>query len=117
MLAIERAQILERLSTNAAHAETSARVRCRAFSVGDDDDVDLDDAFLDSEDPQTNEDVIENIQPDVTEESTNPDAKVHLPKPEERSELADVDYNPEDDIIETRKRWIYPRPHRPYIKY
>lgn len=84
---------------------------------GDDDDVDVDDAFLDSEDPQTNEDVIENIQPDVTEESTNPDAKVHLPKPEERSELADVDYNPEDDIIETRKRWINPRPHRPYIKY
>ena len=40
MLAIERAQILERLSTNAAHAETSARVRCRAFSVEDDDDVD-----------------------------------------------------------------------------
>jgi len=40
MLAIERAQILERLSTNAAHAETSARARCRAFSVEDDDDVD-----------------------------------------------------------------------------
>jgi hypothetical protein len=28
----------------------------------------------------------------------------------------EMKYNPEDDIIETRKRWINPRPFRPYIK-
>ena len=52
MLAIERAQILERLSTNATHAETSARARCRAFSVEDDDDVDgeTDNGFGDTSD-------------------------------------------------------------------
>ena len=25
------------------------------------------------------------------------------------------DYNSDDDIIPTRKRWVNPRPHRPYL--
>jgi hypothetical protein len=32
-----------------------------------------------------------------------------------RQLIADVDYSPEDDIIETRKRWINPRSLRPHL--
>jgi hypothetical protein len=36
-------------------------------------------------------------------------------KPQRRPLIVDVDYNSDDDIIETRKRWVNPRPHRPYL--
>jgi hypothetical protein len=29
--------------------------------------------------------------------------------------IAEISYNPEDDIIPTRKRWVNPRPNRPYL--
>jgi hypothetical protein len=36
-------------------------------------------------------------------------------KRQRRPLIVDVDYNSDDDIIETRKRWVNPRPHRPYL--
>ena len=37
------------------------------------------------------------------------------PTRQEQKSQSDVLYNPEDDIIPTRKRWVNPRPHRPYL--
>jgi hypothetical protein len=37
------------------------------------------------------------------------------PRVIKRDLIAHVEYNPEDDIIETRKRWNNPRPHRPHV--
>ena len=34
----------------------------------------------------------------------------------EKEMIVDVPYNPDDDIIATRKRWVNPRPHRPYLR-
>ena len=43
-------------------------------------------------------------------------SKDNFPSQESKSfVLVDVPYNPETDIIETRKRWVNPRPHRPYL--
>jgi hypothetical protein len=33
-----------------------------------------------------------------------------------RDFIVDVEYNPDDDIIETRRRWVNPRPHRPSLR-
>ena len=33
-----------------------------------------------------------------------------------REFIVNVDYNPDDDIIETRRRWVNPRPHRPSLR-
>jgi hypothetical protein len=33
-----------------------------------------------------------------------------------REFIVDAEYNPDDDIIETRRRWVNPRPHRPYLR-
>lgn len=42
---------------------------------------------------------------------------IEVPKREMTDKLksADQDYNSDDDIIPTRKRWVNPRPHRPYL--
>ncbi len=35
--------------------------------------------------------------------------------PSRRALIADIDYNPEDDIMPTRQRWVHPRPDRSYL--
>ena len=38
------------------------------------------------------------------------------PLTQEQFPVIETKYNPEDDIVETRKRWVNPRPYRPYIR-
>jgi hypothetical protein len=38
------------------------------------------------------------------------------PLTQELFPVIEMKYNPEDDIVETRKRWVNPRPYRPYVR-
>ena len=38
------------------------------------------------------------------------------PLTQEQFPVIETKYNPEDDIVETRKRWVNPRPYRPYVR-
>jgi hypothetical protein len=38
------------------------------------------------------------------------------PLTQELFHVIEMKYNPEDDIAETRKRWVNPRPYRPYVR-
>ena len=61
--------------------------------------------------PETNNDIVE-MPPSTSPEQLS-FSSANNPKPR-RVLLADVEYNPDDDIIATRTRWVNPRPHRPY---
>jgi hypothetical protein len=38
------------------------------------------------------------------------------PLAQELLPVIETKYNPDDDIVETRKRWVNPRPYRPYVR-
>ena len=95
-----------------------------------DDDLDKDDALDDGWDDDDLQDMSDDLDQIVdpvdippTENETNeailesPDVIVvgKSSSAQEPVLALEITYNPEDDIIETRKRWINPRPHRPYI--
>jgi hypothetical protein len=77
---------------------------------------DVDDNFLYSEETPTGDQVLEDSPLELSVEPTPRKPPIaDRPKPQERPLIADVDYNSDDDIIETRRRWTNPRPNRPYL--
>eukprot|EP00980_Cylindrotheca_fusiformis_P005014 scaffold1062_cov130-Cylindrotheca_fusiformis.AAC.20 len=84
------------------------------------DDDGLDDGgldLLDEEAPETN--AVPSKPMESNKTTPQRDTKEDMSLPALVDDDSDYDeefeYNPEDDIIPTRKRWVNPRPHRPYV--
>jgi hypothetical protein len=78
----------------------------------DDDALDL----LDEQSPGKNFDTSETVESSQTPAQQSAMVEISslqatFPQPVDKNFV----YNPEDDIIPTLKRWVNPRPHRPYV--
>ena len=62
--------------------------------------------------PPVSKDPTPHIQKPKPPPPPRPATKAKTPR---RNLIMDVPYNPEDDIIATRRRWVNPRSHRPYL--
>jgi hypothetical protein len=81
------------------------------------DDI-IDDSLVDEE----RKDVAPNMEKAPTPEKSVAETPAALtpPRPprqiKPREFIVNVEYNPDDDLIETRRRWVNPRPHRPFLR-
>jgi hypothetical protein len=89
---------------------------------GDEDDLDVSGDLLDPPNRSNEAEVLGGETPVVELWPRTAIPRPPMDEPVERPKrarrpliIADVDYNSEDDIIESRKRWVNPRPHRPYL--
>ena len=63
-----------------------------------------------------NESVVDASARTMTKDAPQSNMQLVNPIPQDRDLIVDIPYDPEDDIIPTRKRWNNPRPNRPYLR-